>query len=754
MRAYLIPFLFLALGATCGAQTTLTKPNAVDLNGNWRDQNGQSVTIKQTGNQVTLTTAAGRVFSGKLDGVLLELRHDLTPAETEQDLPPPVREQAFGQVVMIKSVVSPDGNEIKGQYIGKKPRWEEKDVNGQQSYTILGWDDVPDESLFNRNGYYISELSIDYYGWQHAHNDLQNAVNDAQTLVNIRTAAFTDAAKALTAERAKMLQIAATLDAKSAALKLALAKANATTMPASMKNADYTNTQNQITKLQARQAKLEAYFDQIHNGTSSGDPQAISNLFTEHDENAATLATLQAHLQKLQDQSGFTAKVAAAQTAAQQADDDYFDAYKADAHERDLFDTAQQSALRAQQGLDDATTAFYAATANLTMFDQQGSPRIVGVRVGSYYSVTYWTPQSELADIDASIAVVKARISELDQNRQDDQALFLSAGQTALNAGQTLAGKQTWYGGSAIGQALIETGFYAWDVNNAWSKGGPPAALGEAVKKLVEGLILGFPSNADPDVSQTDIDAVFDKARDAMLVTVQKRVVKTGTGYGTGVAVTALMKSQEEKALAAASSEIEAVLNSGGTVQDALVRRYVYQRTFRDQAVENFNKAVKDGTFRKMGANLASKMIIGVVKDIAKAQMKQQVANFFVSQAFLDYIDADLQCRGAALILLKDNARYYAAQDDLVFLQQLKAEILRQYDSRNQMKVIRNQTFYDQAALPIELDNQGTNANPTANVALGGKDATPSGAALRYTVSAYELQKTADGGLKLEIHVQ
>jgi hypothetical protein len=38
-------------------------------------------------------------------------------------------------------------------------------------------------------------------------------------------------------------------------------------------------------------------------------------------------------------------------------------------------------------------------------------------------------------------------------------------------------------------------------------------------------------------------------------------------------------------------------------------------------------------------------------------------------------------------------------------------------------------------------------------VILGGQKATPSGT-MQYTVNAYELVKTADGGVKLEIKVE
>jgi uncharacterized protein (UPF0254 family) len=326
-----------------------------------------------------------------------------------------------------------------------------------------------------------------------------------------------------------------------------------------------------------------------------------------------------------------------------------------------------------------------------------------------------------------------------------------------LAAGQLLASKQGATGGSAISQALIESGFYAYDVGKAWQKGGPAGALFEAVKKGVEGIVLGPPKFADPDISQADMDALFEHARDAMVTTVGKRSVKTASSYAVGVGTAAFLKAEEEAALADTFEEVADILRSGGTVEAALMRRYQYQEVFRDEAVKKFQKAIKDGTFRKLGADLGTKFVIGVVKDVAKEKMKQQVADFFVGDAFKDYIEADLACRGAATLLLKDNARYYDAHDTYAYLVQLRAEIERQYDPKSHMKVKRNQTFYSQAGLPVDVkdvsQSGGGSTQHSATVILGGKTATSTGT-LRYQVSAYELAQSSEGGVKLEIKVE
>src|SRR5215467_5939943 len=109
-RTYPIVLVTIALAVACAAQT-LTRATAIDLNGKWRDEKGHTVEITQKGSQVTLKTAAGRIFSGSLNGPLLELQHELSPEETEPNLPGPVRELCTGQVVTIHSVVSDDRNE-------------------------------------------------------------------------------------------------------------------------------------------------------------------------------------------------------------------------------------------------------------------------------------------------------------------------------------------------------------------------------------------------------------------------------------------------------------------------------------------------------------------------------------------------------------------------------------------------------------------------------------------------------------------
>ena len=754
MRACSAIAALVILGASCAAaQSTYTRSATLDLNGTWRDERGQPVKITQNGGQVTLTTASGRAFSGTLSGPLLELQHALAPEEMANDVPLQVRELSTGQPVTIKSVVSPDGNEIKGTYTGKKPRWEEKD--GQ--YSILGWDDVPDESLFNRNGYYISELSIDYYGWEHVHHELQNALTSAQDDVKLKQSTFDDARQRLTDSRSKMDQLSAVLDQKRVALAAAITKASVTDPPDTMKNASYKNTEQQIATLQARQTKLEGYFDKFRTGDLKGDPASEKKLFDEYDQNKTTLANLQAQLQKLQQQIGFTAQLDAARAAAAQAEDDYYAAYKEDAHQTSDFELAEHAAVRAQQALDDATNIYYLALGALNKFDAQGSPRITQVRVGSYYDVSYWTPADTLRDLDKSIAAVQARLKQAEDNRLDSRASFDEAGQRALAAGRLLASKQDWKGGSAIGQALVETGFYAYDVGKAWKNGGPVGALFEAAKKGIEGLVLGPPKFADPDISQADMDAVFEHARDAMVTTVGKRTVKTGTSYAVGVGTAAFLKLEEEKALANTFDQVADVLRSGGTVEAALLRRYQYQQVFRDEAVKNFKKAVKDGTFRNLAAKLSSKMVIGIVKDVAKEKMKQQVANFFLADAFLDYLDADLACRGAALLLFKDNARYYDAHDTYVYLVQLRAEIERQYDPKSHMKINRNQTFYSQAGLPLDLVDESqpsSGTQRTATVTLGGQTATQSEGQLHFKVNASDLKQAADGGVKLEIRVE
>src|SRR5262249_23572694 len=80
---------------------------------------------------------------------------------------------------------------------------------------------------------------------------------------------------------------------------------------------------------------------------------------------------------------------------------------------------------------------------------------------------------------------------------------------------------------------------------------------------------------------------------------------------------------------------------------------------------------------------LGKKFLIGLAKDALKERMKQNVANFFESEEYLDFIQADLESRTAALILLRDSSRYNDALDMHAYFLQIRAEILKQYDPEN-----------------------------------------------------------------------
>lgn len=111
---------------------TVPKPvdgsSAIDLNGEWSSPQWGHLDIKQNGDQLTLTPQTSRVFTGRLEGEVLNLTHLLTYEETARDLPDPVRKElARRQVtVLLSGRVRPDKNTIRLYYIDRFLQYDKK----------------------------------------------------------------------------------------------------------------------------------------------------------------------------------------------------------------------------------------------------------------------------------------------------------------------------------------------------------------------------------------------------------------------------------------------------------------------------------------------------------------------------------------------------------------------------------------------------------------------------------------------------
>jgi hypothetical protein len=100
--------------------------SGTDLTGTWTTAAWGEVRILQKGNHVALSLQTGKTFEGSVDGVRLQLTHELTYEETGQNLPPEVRAELVKrkETVILRGRIRPDGDIIKVVYIDKFPDWK------------------------------------------------------------------------------------------------------------------------------------------------------------------------------------------------------------------------------------------------------------------------------------------------------------------------------------------------------------------------------------------------------------------------------------------------------------------------------------------------------------------------------------------------------------------------------------------------------------------------------------------------------
>ncbi len=770
MRRSIIPISLtfgLLIGGTNllrGQGHTIAKAPEIQLSGQWRDSQGDKFTIEQTGQHVTLITTTKRVFAGDLVGDTMVLKHQLSYEETMPNLPAEVRQLSTGVEVEIRGTVSADRNTIEGKYVGKEPKWKEKD--GQ--YTIESFDDVPSPRTLHRNGYHIASLKIDYNGWEITHPKLHNAVTDAKDALTRAQAAFAEMRKKLEAEFAVMQSKTSDLDQKEAVLDDAIKRATATAPPENSKSAAYKAAEASLHRLDARQTRLETLFADKDN-MKHAPPSAVSALLQEYEDDKQKVVDLEAKLKSMRDAMGFTAEVDAAKKDAEVKYEIYFQAYKEAYKQRSNVDLAEHRAVLAGQLLDQRRDAYTRAVQEEQLFKEDGSPLVTSVRVGSYYDAVYWTPDEALRDLNPTISNLEDYLKELAERREQNRVEFMRARQSAAAASDRLYRGQIK---SAIGQAAVESGFYFYDVIKAGRKGGIFGAGAEAVKKGIEGLIFGAPQFAEAEIAPEDINGILRQSGWSLFTNSPKRAGKTAvTGNWTGLVVANYLKEKKMAAFEASWRELmrdNPVEQRLREIDPTFSNRFSsevgkYLAEERKDALEAGAKYVQardSALFRDWGKELGKKFIIGLAKDVLKQRMKQNVANFFESEEYLDFIQADLESRAAALILVRDSSRYNDALDMHAYFLQIRAEILKQYDPNNHLQIRRNETFYSQAQLPIELEDRydvqgGHAAARQVTVTLGERGADGQGAGqLRYTVGAYDLEQDADGGVKLVVKVE
>ncbi len=439
-------------------------------------------------------------------------------------------------------------------------------------------------------------------------------------------------------------------------------------------------------------------------------------------------------------------------------------------------DDAELGLVQAQEKLDRAEREL--AYFNAAAF------RIAGVEAeegaAMRYKVEAWDPSEVLDFLDREITALGAVLARASSARKEARAEFVAAHNNASNAQLRLVDGIMR---SAAAQGITETAFNLADVLEKTLEAGPIGALGEGAKKIVEAAILGPPTFYEPSLAplvMTGDGGPFSDLRAKMNDVYEyskKRAAKSGiTSPATSVVVSLYLRARDTRVyMELIDQAIEGSMETGyrvvgRTEAQASAKAFEVMQGAR----ASFKKSVSDGLFRNLSgltkmtfleamkkaatSPQAGKLAKGIGRDLAKMATKKALAEWLEGMALGEYLEAEAEARMRGQLFLAASSIYWDAHDDHKARVDERREILRQYDIKNHMVILKDEQFKDGADLLIVLrDTEGkpiSAPDQVVSLTLGGKPAQRvDNTQLFFRIAASDLAHNGSGGVTLAISV-
>jgi hypothetical protein len=537
-------------------------------------------------------------------------------------------------------------------------------------------------------------------------------------------------------------------------------------------------------RLEKRRAALSRRLEMLYEGIIANAKNTVpESAFESYRQLEAELAETDAQIERMGVDLGFVAERARLQKAAHEA----FDAKsRADiallgavsvqdlAHGR--LDDAELRLIQLQEKLGKAELA-------LANFDA-GAIRISGAEAeegaAMRYKVEAWDPSEVLDFLDAEIAGLTTVLARASAIRRETRAQFLAAQNESGDAQLRLADGIMK---SAVAQGVTEYAFNAADVVDKFNKFGPIGAVGETAKKVAEAVLLGPPTFYEPSLAPeimtgnggpfSDIRANLNDAFEYS----KKRAKKSGGFSLTANYIVSRFITARDPRLyleligqETAGSVATGFRAAGRTEAQAAVQAL----SALEKSREKLKKAVSEGLLRnfvgltRLSFKAAFIKVVtspqaggaakSVGRDLAKMATKKAMAEWLEGVALAEYIAAETEARLRTQIFLAASSVYWDAYDDLRARTEERREILRQYDAKNHMVILKDEPFKEGADLLIVLrDASGKPVSAPGraiSVSLGGKPAQRvGGEQLFFRIAASDLAHDGAGGVTLAVSV-
>lgn len=600
----------------------------------------------------------------------------------------------------------------------------------------------------------VGNLKIDYAGWYADRAVLQRQADEALRGVTGSNQAHNQKLQEVNALQAKVDQLKAVEEEKRRQLALARDQA-ISSPPDTLKTPDYR-------RYEARIARNSARMEQIMARIPLAQPRAKGALVDEYRITERAVVDDRARLAQLDTQLGIAGDRAERVAAAERADLAHLQAIKDLARaisERNIHANILSAALNDYHA---AVERHKNALRNASYLGDT-APLVTSVRVRAY-EATLWSPEADLKHLETQIAAARAQMWFWDGKRQEYRAALISKKNDVDVKTTSLI---RWQRASIGAQFGVELGFTATDIALKFKEGGTPAALGEAYKKIIENLIWP-PSYLDANnlipPGHSLMDSLEANAPDPNSA-LEKRAYKSGvTSPVTKAIVTKYVRHEAGTTLQDLSQRMvhQSWLDSEEEFLYGVRRNFDVRPLFDKQkallrkAEENLAKAT---SFRGVAKSAVQGFAMGLVKDAAKHEIKQAVANMFEGEEFAAFNAAQMQY-GSHALLLRNFSNYYWQSFDLYHsMMAQQREILQQYDPANAMKINPGRPFSDAEDVLIEISNRGSDPHhPNAvqmDVTFGGVKAERlSGQRLIFRVPTASLKSLPAGPQALTLRVR
>lgn len=629
-------------------------------------------------------------------------------------------------------------------------------------------------------GYHVTQLNLDYGPWRAKQESLQSRLRLAEGDLSRYQSEFTGAAQRLEDRKVRAQAALASYNDARAKWEEAERRAANYTPPDEAKSDAYR-------KLERAREALKRRVDRLwENILSMRENRQIvpQEAFDNHDRLSRELDDLNAQIERMGADLGFKR---ARQQLVQAAQDTFVAMTRAESERVGavgVINLARADLDKAEVRVLEARDKVGAARQALTSF-ASNAPRIGGVRAEERgtvkYETTVWDPSELLKFLDEEIGKLGSILDKASGARRDARSEFLAAQAEAIDRLDKLRDGIIH---SAVAQGVTELAFTALDVVEKTIEAGPIGALGEGAKKVVEAAVLGPPSFYEPSLAPDYVkdsggpfSDITSNVKDALKYSAKRGFKSLVTGPAASVVVKKYIESRSMRVYLEAINEavtgsIETGYRIAGPSQGT---RAVEAFASWEKARDGLKKAKELALFRNFGklgeASLketlknivkqpqTGKIAASVVRDLEKMATKKALAEWLEGVPLAEYMVAEAYARVATQVFLAASGVYWDARDPYEARVEERHEVWRQYDPKNQMRIITSDTFKENATLLIVLHNVDGKPLPSAGhrvtVRLGGKKAAPvAGSVLAYELSASSLADDGKGGVTLEAVVE